>query len=1021
MCKLCAILNSFLLVFCANILLVLQLGAQVSGTVFYDFNENGVKDNFTIESPSPVNMASINVFNESGAGGVTITAYDSNNNVVGSPATSSYVDGTYTIPGVTGVVRVEFTWVSPGLYPSASGGTTVQFVNAPSANVDLGVLDPSYFAAIYSTTDPVTMDLPNVMYTSETNGDPLNGTDVANNTSIFMNPYNIELGEAMETGTDADPVANPIHVANAGQTGSVWGIALQRESNTLFSSAFMRRHMGLGPGSDGNGTHASGAIYTSDVSSTASFPNASFFFSLDQLGIATQANGTYNDVPFDKTNLVIGSNTDRQLSTDPGSPNVDPAAYAQVGRVSLGDIDISDDEEYLWIMNLYDKTIYRVFVDNPPVAPSAGDITPFSVTNPGCVGASADYYPWALKYHRGKVYYGVVCSEEEGSTSDNSNLTANVYELDPGTGSSILVLQFNLDFAKGCATEGPCSGTEAFWSNWNCTSTTDREHTSPILADIEFDIDGSMILGFADRMSKMKGYSNGAPDDDIGSPSTDESHYTNGDIYRAYLNPNTGIFELENNGTAGPNTTAGVGNGYGPGGGEYYWGDMKDGIYGSSHEEISLGGLAVLPGMNEVVLAAFDPTDIHSGGLLWLNNTTGDYERGYGATWAEDGDAAIEIYGKAGGFGDIELISDNPPIEIGNLVWTDTDADGIQDADESGISGVIVELLKDGNVIATAITDANGNYIFSNSSIGTTTASHIYNIGMLEANMEYMLRVPTSVAGDALTLVGQGSKNTIDSDANAAGEISVLAVDIPISGANNHSFDVGYSMAICDLTDLGKTNETCNDNGTMSDGSDDYITFSLNPMGSNLGSGYTVGVNNGGVISPTSGSYGSSTNFQLQTGSADGTLYTITITDDADPNCSITTSVQQNSCSMACDLTDSGVSNESCNDNGSTNGNDDYVTFSLNPSGTNTTTYSVTADNGGVVSLDGGGSPTGLAYGNSMDFRLQNGSADGTLFTITITDDGDPNCIIEASVSQNPCSNCPNPNCLNVQVQILEN
>jgi len=52
---------------------------------------------------------------------------------------------------------------------------------------------------------------------------------------------------------------------------------------------------------------------------------------------------------------------------------------------------------------------------------------------------------------------------------------------------------------------------------------------------------------------------------------------------------------------------------------------------------------------------------------------------------------------------------------IGDLVWFDENGDGIKDANEEGIEGVVVEL-EDmmGNVIASTTTDENGNYFFGN-------------------------------------------------------------------------------------------------------------------------------------------------------------------------------------------------------------------------------------------------------------------------------------------------------------------
>jgi uncharacterized repeat protein (TIGR01451 family) len=53
-------------------------------------------------------------------------------------------------------------------------------------------------------------------------------------------------------------------------------------------------------------------------------------------------------------------------------------------------------------------------------------------------------------------------------------------------------------------------------------------------------------------------------------------------------------------------------------------------------------------------------------------------------------------------------------VSVGDRVWLDENADGIQDGTEPGIAGIPVELLDSGNtVIASAITDGSGNFLFS--------------------------------------------------------------------------------------------------------------------------------------------------------------------------------------------------------------------------------------------------------------------------------------------------------------------
>ena len=82
------------LAFLATCLLSQWSHAQVSGTVFRDFNANGTR-----QTGSPTN--------EIGIGDLTITAYDASGTAVGS--TTSAADGTYTIPSVSGDLRIEFT------------------------------------------------------------------------------------------------------------------------------------------------------------------------------------------------------------------------------------------------------------------------------------------------------------------------------------------------------------------------------------------------------------------------------------------------------------------------------------------------------------------------------------------------------------------------------------------------------------------------------------------------------------------------------------------------------------------------------------------------------------------------------------------------------------------------------------------------------------------------------------------------------------------------------------------------
>ena len=97
------------------------------------------------------------------------------------------------------------------------------------------------------------------------------------------------------------------------------------------------------------------------------------------------------------------------------------------------------------------------------------------------------------------------------------------------------------------------------------------------------------------------------------------------------------------------------------------------------------------------------------------------------------------------------------------------------------------------------------------------------------------------------------------------------------------------SLAACNITSGGLENIRCNPNGTPSDPADDYITFDLNPTGIGLSNIYNL---SGAITTPSSGTYGTVTNFATQTGTAGLGDINLVITDDTDTNCSINVIVE---------------------------------------------------------------------------------------------------------------------------------
>jgi len=168
------------------------------------------------------------------------------------------------------------------------------------------------------------------------------------------------------------------------------------------------------------------------------------------------------------------------------------------------------------------------------------------------------------------------------------------------------------------------------------------------------------------------------------------------------------------------------------------------------------------------------------------------------------------------------------------------------------------------------------------------------------------------VNGDSLTaspIFGTESGRVIHSfshNISLAGSVTIKIKNIGSSTSNKQiTLDnivwTAYTPSVdCGITAAGLTALTCNDNGTGAVTTDDYLTFSLNPTGANLGSnGYTVSVSSG-TITPTTGVYGAATSFQLQAGSAGSGNVVVTITDADSTSCSFNVTIEdQGVCSSA--------------------------------------------------------------------------------------------------------------------------
>jgi hypothetical protein len=259
-----------------------------------------------------------------------------------------------------------------------------------------------------------------------------------------------------------------------------------------------------------------------------------------------------------------------------------------------------------------------------------------------------------------------------------------------------------------------------------------------------------------------------------------------------------------------------------------------------------------------------------------------------------------------------------------------------------------------------------------------------------------------TVTGATLTPIGgnYGGITSFQTNPGTAGNGN-LNLTIVDGNDSNCTFaftvnDPGTCSNSCSIASAGLSNIQCNNNGTPSDDTDDYITFELNPTGTNLGGNYTV---TGATLTPSGGNYGGITSFQTNPGTAGNGNLNLTIVDGNNSNCTFAFTVNDpGTCSDECELTSSGYSNLLCNNNGTTyDPSDDYFTFDLNPAGLNLSSSGYSVSSSVTVT------PSSSSYGSVSNFQTSTGSAGGGNLTITITDLGDGSCtILESLIDPTP-------------------
>ncbi|MGB3918864.1 MAG: SdrD B-like domain-containing protein, partial [Thiothrix litoralis] len=705
------------------------------GTVFRDYDGDGTQNLL-----------------ETGLGGVTVTAYSNTNSAVSTATTAN--NGVYKLTGLTvgSQYRLEFTnlpsYTEPGIH-SATSATSVRFITV-SASCD------NHFA-VQSPAEYCQAN-PHIAVPTYTYGDS-SASKVGSKPGIYTFPYSA-------TGDASNRTSNPTQKTTIGQTGATWGTAYQASTKTLYTAAVMRRFVGFG-------TLSTGGIYKLDMSNpAAASTGATNYIDVRTLGIPTGDD-------------VRDSTTCNKLATTTSSPSHDIAAWDAVGKVGIGDIDYDDTSRTLWLVNLNDRKLYGIRNISPTTPPVAADVAGgYAINLPApYTCTSGTFRPWAVKYYRGQVYVGGVC--DASSAPVTANLKGYVLKFDPA--NTAAGFSYVKDIPLGYNHPIDLNNPVGAWKGWISAAeavaagapTNSAQH-SPIISNLEFDTDGSIIVGIIDRAAMQNG------DNAQNVPSCTNTSTSNpdltGDILRLCKTDTGYISDSEPGCKTDIPANIKMQD-------EYYWGDY--GIYpnlAGDLREIATGGLALVPGTGEVVSTTYDDSAWLTNEIMWLNNQTGAAnDRYYLGT---------NLMGKAAGMGDIEVLCDPAPTEVGNRVWLDTNKDGIQDAGEAGINNVTVTLAC-GTDTATATTNTAGEYYFSNKTGGNAT--------FMDAGESCTLKVngsQTSLSSYTLTTQNADSKtdnnrytDIRDSDAANNAGTAEIAFTVGSSGQNNHGLDFGYQAA----------------------------------------------------------------------------------------------------------------------------------------------------------------------------------------------------------------------------------
>ena len=418
--------------------------AAITGTVFRDYNQNGVRDNTAAVGSTPG-------FIEPFVSGIQVAAFNQAGVSVATATTAT--NGTFSLATTAGRYRVEFSIPGSQSFlqhgPAGSGsGSSVQFV-ADGTAANFGVANP----ADYCQTQP------SLVTSCHRFGDA--GGPNSSERTVVRWPYSAS--SPRPTNPDGTPNyfappsahASVEELAKHTEVGSTFGLAYHKTSKTLLTAAYMRRHVGFGTG----GPMAIYAVPNAD----AATPGAPTVFA--DLNDVTGATAAPVTSPHPTGAAAWSSFSDANFSLWFHDAN----AFDDVGKLGLGGLAVSEDDTTLWAVNLTDRTLVKMDLGTgaTPAAPTGAEA--FSVPTSLCKNAYA-MRPFAVTEHDGLVYVGGVCSGQTSATGkDTTDLGAWVITFNPQTSAwaTSPVLAFDSSYSREATIT--TTGANARFTAWKDT------------------------------------------------------------------------------------------------------------------------------------------------------------------------------------------------------------------------------------------------------------------------------------------------------------------------------------------------------------------------------------------------------------------------------------------------------------------------------------------------------------------------------------------------------------------------